>query len=129
MGLFNRKQKTIEQKQEFEKDEKKYIIPYSKGWRGFKKFPVVVYGDEETENNNRILCKQDVSNCTFEFVCFNEKTIYYDGRMCLIYIDGVKVGAIYDNEQIQQIENGQIEKIHVENKTDYRFSYFVKYKE
>ena len=47
--------------------------------------------------------------------------------MCCVYIDGLKVGAIFDEEQIKHIENGQIIKIHVEKKNALRFTYFVKY--
>ena len=127
MGLFKRKEKQQIEEKQIDRNEKRYIIPYSRHFKGFKIFHVVVYGNDETETNSKLLCERDISNSTFEFICFNEDTKHFQGRMCAIYIDGLKAGVIFDNEQIKQIENGQILKIHVEKKGDYRFTYFVKY--
>ena len=130
MGIFKRKTKEVEEKQEFERNEKRYILPYSKNFRGFKRFAFVVFGDETSEQNNKQLLNNDFSNCTFEFVCFNCETKYFKGRMTNIFIDGLKIGAIFENEQISDIENGQIEKIHVEKDINReRLTLFVKYKE
>ena len=50
--------------------------------------------------------------------------------MSEIYIDDFKIGSIFDNEQLELIENGQIEKIHFENdENKSRLKIFVKYKE
>lgn len=93
--------------------KKVYQIPYSKGFRGFKQFALNVHGDKESEQNNEKNYKNDFSGSTFEFVCFN-----YDGlnRMAVLYIDGIKMGSVFDAEQISAIENGKIEKIHIEPK-------------
>lgn len=127
MGLFKRKEKQQIEEKQIDRNEKRYIIPYSTHFKGFKIFPVIVYGNNETEKNNELLCNKEILNPTFEFICFNEETNHFKGRMCLIYIDGLKAGAIFDNEQIKQIENGHILKVHVEKKNDYRLRFFVKY--
>ena len=127
MGIFKRKQNKIE---EIKTDEKKYIIPYSKGFKGFKRFPFVVHGDEISEQNNKKILNNDISNSDIEFICFNCKTSKFDGRLTQIFIDGLQIGAIFENEQINLIENGQIEKIHFEKDlTRERLILFVKYKE
>lgn len=107
-------------------DEKRYVIPYSKNYRKFKHFIVSVHGNNLAEKNNSILLNKDLSNSQFEFVCFN----YDNGRMAQLLIDGMIVGAVFENEQIQAIENGLIEQIHSEIKQEQgRLTFFVKYKE
>lgn len=117
--------------------KKVYEIPYSKGFRGFKRFLLTVHGDEESEKNNEKLYNKDFSCSKFEFVCFN-----YDGlnRVAVLYIDGVKMGCVYAEDQIREIETGKIEKIHIEpreetiigkkkNEVRHRISVLVKYKD
>ena len=129
MGIFKRKIKEIEVKQEFERNEKKYTIKVSSHFKGFKRFPVVIHGNETSEQNNDFFLKTSLDNTTlFEFVVFNEKTISFEGRMSLVFINNRQVGAVFDPEQIQAIENNMIEKIHIETSGD-KLKFFVKYKE
>ena len=130
MGLFKRKEKQqIEEKPKLNRNEMHYIIPYSKNFRGFKKFGVSVYGNETSEKNNKELLNKDLSKSKFEFVCFNSFE-HYIGRMAILYIDGLQVGAVFDNDLLSDIENRRIEKIHTEPKElNERLIFLVKYKE
>lgn len=111
-----------------------FQIPYSKGFRGFKRFPMVVHGDKESEKNNESLYGKDLSGSVFEIV-FSPK----NKKACL-YIDKLKVGTFYNDDQIQSIAAGLIEMIHIEPKdevvivkdgsiTRHRLSVLVKYNE
>lgn len=118
------------------KNMKIYEIPYVEHFRGFKRFPVVVYGDVESEKNNELIYDKVFSTFEYRFICFTEK----NGRMALLYADKYKIGAIFDSDQIHAIEHNQIEKIHIEPKEETivgskkiekrrRLSVLVKYKE
>ena len=133
--MFLFKKKKEEPKQMSIVEEKRYPIPYSKGFKGFKKFRVVVFGNEESEKNMNYFYNKDLSNSVFEFVSKQEN----DYKLMCLYIDNLKVGAIFDDDQIYAIENGLIEKIHAEPKEEivlghncteerHRLSILVKYK-
>lgn len=100
----------------FDRDMKEYQFPYSKGFRGFKRFNLIVHGNEESEKNNEKYYKNDFSNSTFMFKCFN-----YDAgqRVAQLFIDGHQIGAVFDDNMIYAIENGLIEKVHVEPREDF----------
>lgn len=132
MVLFKKKKE--EQKSEFIIN-KKYKIPYSKGFKGFKKFQVVVHGDKESENNMNYFYDKDLSNATFEFA----EIIENDCSKIILFINDLKVGMIWDDDQISAIKNDLIEKIHAEPKEEiiggpngteirHRLSILVKYK-
>ena len=133
--MFLFKKKKEDPKQISIVEEKRYPIPYSKGYRGFKSFQVSVYGYEESEKNMRYFYDKDLSNSVFEFVSTTDN----DYKLMCLYIDNLKVGAIFDPNQVYAIENGLIEKIHAEPKKEivlgnkcteerHRLSIFVKYK-
>ena len=133
--MFLFKKKKEEPKQMSIVEEKRYPIPYSKGFKGFKKFRVVVFGNEESEKNMNYFYNKDLSNSVFEFVSKQEN----DYKLMCLYIDNLKVGTIFDDDQIYAIENGLIEKIHAEPKEEivlghncteerHRLSILVKYK-
>ncbi len=118
------------------KNKKEYEIPYSKNFRGFKRFHVVVYGDKESERNNENLYKQDLSSMLIKFICFDSQ----NGRIAFLYAGKYKIGAVFDEDQIYAIEHKKVEKIHFEpkeeniigkrtNETRHRISVLVKYKE
>ncbi len=127
MGLFKKKEKEPQTQTKISEENKKiYIIPYSKHFKGFKNFPVVVFGNDVSMENSEKLYNCDVSNYEFKFVCLNSYN--NNGRFAFVYINNMQVGSVFDIEQINAIENGRIEKIHVEKKeNDKRFSFFVKY--
>lgn len=128
MGLFFKKTKKeiIANPEEIITNKKNYPIHYSNHFKGFKKFAFVVYGNDEAMENNEVLCSKDLSNSTFEFLCQNCKTKYFDGRMALLYLNGIKIGAIFDENELEIIENNQIEKVHLEPGADKRLHLFVK---
>lgn len=118
-------------------NEKSYQIPYSKGFRGFKRFPIVIHGDKESEDNNEKLFGADFSTAAYIFKCFDDSS---NNRTACLYIDNHKMGAIFDPDQVHAIENGMIEKIHIEPKeenivgsngteTRHRVSVLVQYKD
>lgn len=134
--LFSKKKDQPEKELAPDRQEKAYPIPYSKGFKGFKRFPVVVHGDSTSETNNEQLYNVNLSECAFKFVCSTGD----HGRYAILFIDNKKVGAIFDAEQVQAIEQEQIEMIHAESKEETiiggngteikrRLYYFVKYKE
>lgn len=115
--------------------KKKHLIPYSKGFRGFKKFQVVVHGDKESEKNMDYFYDKDLSEATFEFIEVVENG--YD--KILLYINNLKVGLIWNDDQIYAVKNDLIERIHSEPKEEiiggpngtevrHRLSILVKYK-
>lgn len=115
--------------------EKTYYLPYSKSFRGFKRFPVSVHGDAIAEKNNSALYSKDLSECEFKFVCESDHS-----REAVLYIDNRKIGTVTDSKFIYALEKGYIEKIHSEPKeevivgkykseTRHRLTFFVKYSE
>lgn len=118
------------------KSEKTYEFPFSQSFRGFKRFPIIVYGDKESEENNEKLYKNDFASSIFKFVCSNFET----QRKAVLFIDDNKIGTVFDETQVSSIENGLIEKIHVEPKEQevvdsdgtqivHRLTVLVKYKD
>ena len=104
MGLFSKLFRKTEQATE-------YTFILDDHYRGFKRFHMVVYGDKESEMNNERF-SEDLSGHEIKFI---KDT--YDGKLFYkVYIDGLKVGAIFDEDQIRIIENGCIDAVyaHVE---------------
>lgn len=129
MGIFKHKDKRTEETPSIERNEKRYIIKVSSHFRGFQRFPVVIHGNETSEQNNDFFLNTSLDNTTlFEFVVFYERTIAFEGRMALVFINNKQVGAVFDTEQIQAIENDLIEKIHIVTSED-KIKFFVKYRE
>ena len=132
MGLFSKKAKTVEQANKV-KDlhEKRYSIPYSKNFRGFKKFPIWVHGNEEAMKNNKILCKMELTDPKVVFVCMDQENVHPKTRMALVFVDDIKAGAVFvsDEDRVSPIENGLIEAVHIEkDMNEERLRFFVKYK-
>lgn len=135
MFIFgNHKKKSTKEPPRPKKNEKTYYIPYSKSFRGFKRFAVSVHGDAVAEKNNSELYSEDLSGYEFKFVCVS--TEY--GQEAVLYIDNRKIGTVSDSEFIYALEKGYIEKIHSEPKEEviigkhktenrYRLTFFVKY--
>ena len=133
--MFFKKKPAPVQPKTIDRNEKVYDIPYSKNFRGFKRFGMSVHGDKKAEENNEKLYNGDFSELRFQFVCFTDQ---YSNRVAELYVHGNKMGNVYDPDQVYAIENGLIEKIHVEPKeevvlgnkrteTRHRISVLVKY--
>lgn len=134
MGLFSGKPKAAESKEEINDfHEKRYAIPYSKSFRGFKKYHVTIHGYEEAEKNNRYFCSIPLDDLNVEFVCLDMKDRVKPERMAKILINGLNVGAIFSNgdaKKISEIEEGEIIAIHVEkDENEQRLKFFAKYKD
>lgn len=109
----------------------------SEHFKGFKKFPMVVYGNKEAEKNNALLVGQRLPG---RKIVFNEITSRNNTNYFSVSIDGLIVGAIFDDSQIQSLKNGMIEKVYakcenstiIESDKDVkrnRIFLFVKFKE
>ena len=133
--MFKKKKKVAEPPKPLYKNEKMYEIPYSKGFRGFKRFFMSVHNDRESEINNEKLYNKDFGNSVCRFLC---RTDQYNERSAILFVDGARMGIVHDPDQIYAIEHGFIEKIHFEPKeevvlgnkttiTRHRISVLVKY--
>ena len=109
--LFKRKAAQKSEPETVDNKEKSYVIPYSKPFRGFKKFPLVISGNRGDEENNEKVYGKDFSNSVCKFTCFNYEP---QSRMAVLYIDDLRMGAVFDPDQVNAIESGLIEKIHFE---------------
>ena len=116
MGLFDKLKKKPEPVE--------ISFPQAKGFRGFKKFPVVVHGNEEAERNNLLLSGEKMDGKTITFrQGWSEVTRsnYFD-----VLIDGKKVGAIFSDSQLTELQNGAIDAVYVKFE-DGRIKMFVNY--
>ena len=118
-------------------NEKTYEFPFSKSFRGFKQFPLVVQGNREAEDNNKRMYNMDFTNSKIKFTVLNYNPT---DRMAILFVDDCRMGVVFDADQVNAIENGSIEKIHFEpretnitgngkTETRYRIAVFVKYKD
>lgn len=114
-----------------------YVL--QKHFRGYKRFHITIYGDKEAERNNEKL-SGDLAGKSLTFVetisnSFTEPKHYY-----IVYLDDMRVGAIYNEEQVYYLSNLLItavyakveEELDFENKkeiTRKRIRLFVKYSE
>lgn len=128
MGLFGKKKQ-----EEPDLHEKRYAIPYSKHFRGFKKYHVTVYGYEEAMKNNKYFCSIPLDDLNVEFVCLDMTDRVKPKRMAKVFINGLNVGAIFESgepKKIADIENGEIVAVHVEkDENEQRLKFFVKYRD
>lgn len=107
------------------------------GFRGFKRYPVVVYGDKESEANNERLKDVDMRGKLITFKLVDDRS---SGKpFLLVFVDGKKVGAIFDDAQVNAMTSGSIESVYAkfdaENVVDsgdiitrHRVRLFVKYR-
>ena len=106
-------------------------------FKGYKRFPMVVYGHKESESNNQKYELSKLPGRTISFVLSKSKdnALYYS-----VLIDGDKVGAIFDDEQIKSLQEDKIVSVFAKNETETivekeritsrnRIRLFVKYKE
>lgn len=86
-----------------------YDYVQSKSFRGFKAYPIVVYGDAESEKNNELLSSVDMAgkHILFKLV----KTQNHPEPFLLVYIEDVKIGAVFDQNEIYAMSNSHIESV------------------
>lgn len=146
MGLFSKKPKTqpivIKEEEVEDFHEKRYRIPYTRNFRGYKKFFVKAKGNEESERNNKELnkselfkeiCKSKILPPLVEFVCFDQQFSNPPERMAQVFINGLLVGAVFieeEQDRVEAIEKGIIEAVHIEQNPEGEYLQFiVKYKD
>ena len=132
------KKKVSNQPKQINRNQKIYQIPYSKSFRGFKKYPMNVHGVFDAEENAaKYFNALDMSQAVFEFVCQNTD---YGSRDAFLYINKKVAGAVTEEDRVKEIETGRIEQIHIEKDEETivtnsgslkrpRLRFFVKYKE
>lgn len=124
-------------KQQIDRHVKVYRIPYSKNFRGFKRYHVTMHGVENAEANAAIFHDMDISGLPFDFVCHDTD---YGSRIANLYINEKPVGAVTEDDRVKEIESGRIEMIHTEPDEEVivtksgdhirkRIRFLVKYKE
>lgn len=101
MNLFRKAVGLLEQAtQSPQKTTRSFIL--TRSFRGYKQLPVVVYGDKESEKNNERLYNEELPGRTITF----SPTQYANGQtMVFVAIDGLKVGTIFDADNIKRIDN------------------------
>lgn len=104
----------------------------SKGFKGFKSFPMSIHGYKPAERNNRLLKNNDFSDYTITF--------HPVKNFFVVYLNNFDVGAIYDKEQIELLMTDQIEAVYAKHESKREFNgrdfedmhyikLFVKYRE
>lgn len=66
-------------------------------YKGFKAFPMVVYGNDEAMKNNKALNSTDLAGKT---ISFQKESNYVK-----VIIDNLWVGTIFDSEQIESLKD------------------------
>ncbi len=90
---------------------KSYSFPNSKSFRGFKRFPVVSHGHAPSMENCVYFSDKDLSKST---IVFQEATAPDYGKLFVqVLIDGKQIGAIFDAQQITEIQTGAFTDVHI----------------
>ena len=100
MSLFKRKEK--------EAPALEFPFVLSGGFRGYKRFPIVVYGDAESEKNNAELAG----------IALKGKQVVFRSAMngsrpfLIVLIDGKKVGAVFDDAKVAEVLSGKVDAVY-----------------
>ena len=118
------------------KGGKRHDFVLSKGYRGFKKYHMTVYGDATSEENNRYYFDTVFPGKRISFV-----EAKYDDRFFLrVLLEGRKIGAIFNEDQVTAMMDEEIEAVYAKSETEVvvgvgsyeerpRIRLFVKYRE
>jgi len=94
----------------FAKKSSDYEYIQAEEFRGFKSYPMVVHGDKESERNNERMKDADMAG---KRITFKEgKSDTYKEQFLVVFINGKKVGAIFDKAQIREMKSGKIESVY-----------------
>ncbi len=105
---------TPESNPENNKTVKKYEYVLTDHFKGYKRFPIVIHGNKENEENNETVSDWKFPGKKLEFL-----ESYYDNNLYIaVLIDGTKVGAIFDDEQISMIRSGKIEAVYARSEAE-----------
>lgn len=89
-----------------------YIL--AKHFKGFRALPVVIQGNQESEQNNEKMANIDLSGKTITFV-----PAVYDGnhKMYHVLVDNLKMGAIFDDDNMKRVKRIESVYAKMENET------------
>ncbi len=118
MGLISNLLSKATPKQEL----KEYHIGIMKYNQKLQPFPMSVFGTPETEHNNIIFKDRPIEK---KEIVFSEYLLK-DGSMSLsVYIDGLKIGIIYEQIWVENIRSGAVDLICPIYKDDGRFHLYA----
>ena len=129
-------EKLFSKQQPVKPSQIKFIL--AKHFRGFKRFPMVVHGYKEAEENNERLKDMDFPEHIITFRSGSSAT--YKEPFYQVFIDNLNVGAIFDREHVKSIKDGNITAVYAKSEEEdvasgkrvvkrHRIRLFVKYKE
>lgn len=109
----------------------------SEGFRGFKRFPMVIHGDKQSEENNEKLKDVDLSGAEIRFIPCKTSS---GGLFYQVNILDHKIGSIFNDDQVAALKNGSISEMYIKSEMESvvesnglhdrpRFRLFAKYKE
>ena len=106
MNLFQKAKDLLAQPAQSPKEEALSFV-LTDHFKGYKVLPVVVQGYAETEKNNKKMANAELSGHTIKFVPDT-----YDGnhKMFHVFVDDLKMGAIFDADNVKRVKN--IEKVY-----------------
>ncbi len=113
MSLFNFGKKPAQSKPAKKQIElHHYDFVLAKGFRGFKTYPMVVYGDKTSEDNNRYFFDAAFPGKKISFVedittWETVPRIYFH-----VMLENKKIGAIFEEDQVDAMRNGIIEAVY-----------------
>lgn len=94
--------------------ERQYTL--AKGFRGFKRFPINIHGDELSEKNNELLKDKEMPGYTIIFKPGSSAN--YKNPFYLVYIENLKIGAIFDPNQVQEIQKGLFSAVYARSEEE-----------
>lgn len=107
MGLFDRFKKQSLAPTTPQIKEYSYIT--AKHFRGFHKFPMVVFGDEEAMKNQKKFKGRDVTGLPIVFRDY--------GEGAAVILDGLKIGTLY-NSSLETLRSGSVTDVYVKFEED-----------
>lgn len=123
MGLFFKSKQKSTPKPDPKPTKRVYSFPHSDHFRGFKKFGISTFDDPEAQKNCLFFQNHEINPDVIRF----EIGPFSGSEIAQIYIEDKRIGNFYDDKQISLIENGSIDKVHVERKDTDKLALFVHY--
>ena len=109
MGLFGKKKKSSPAPAEPKLVMESSFVR-SGSFRGFKRFRLTVHGITDAEQNAEKLKDADLKNAEISFKVFLDE---HKTEFANVYINGLRVGIIWDEEEIQSIKKKAFDKVYV----------------
>lgn len=113
MSLFNFGKKPVQSKQAKKQIElHHYDFVLAKGFRGFKTYPMVVYGDKTSEDNNRYFFDAAFPGMKISFVEAISNWEVAPRIYFHVMLENKKIGAVFDEDQVAAMRAGTIEAVY-----------------